>query len=61
MKAFFLKKKKIKLISVSFTGLFSTSFYKDLQIEGIFGVLSRLVVSQGGEESSHSLITVVYK
>lgn len=57
-----LLNKIIKLISVGFTGsIFNHSFYKDLQIEGIFDVLSRLVINQRGEESSHSRITVVYK
>lgn len=57
-----LLNKIIKLISVGFTGsIFNHSFYKDLQIEGIFDVLSRLAINQRGEESSHSRITVVYK
>lgn len=28
--------------------IFNHSFYKDLQIEGIFDVLSRLAINQGG-------------
>lgn len=49
-----------KAISVSFTGsIFNQSFYKDLQSEGIFDVLSGVAINQGGEESSHSHITVV--
>lgn len=34
--------------------------YKDLQMEGIFDVLSRLAINQGGEESSH-LISLRFK
>lgn len=47
-------------ISVSLTGsTFNHSFYKDVQIVGIFDVLSRLAINQGGEETSHSRVTVV--
>lgn len=51
-----------KAISVSFTlkSIFNPRFYKDLQIEGIFDVLSRVVTNLGGR-SPVTLISLCFK
>lgn len=55
MKVFFFN-----LIFAGFTGsIFNHTLYKDVQIAGIFDVLSRRAINPGGEECSHSTITVV--